>query len=168
MKFSAIWLVVLLGLVQGAAAQVLVEDKNWVEGEVPQAPAFDAAHAIDVDTQGPSLLRIGVDPRTISIGKDNVVRLVVLGKDRSGNVLNALYAGIRCATAEYRVYARHYQDTAWKDLPDGTWKPMQDSTATGMMALRLARSGVCASTVPNGNAGAIAQALKTRPETQSN
>ncbi|VAW77783.1 hypothetical protein MNBD_GAMMA15-715 [hydrothermal vent metagenome] len=84
-----------------------VEGKAWKEQgfELPPYPDTDSGDLIEVDLAingFPFLLFI--DPASVSVGKDRVVRYTSILKSRSGAV-NVFYEGMRCSTSEYRRYA---------------------------------------------------------------
>jgi hypothetical protein len=97
-------------------------DPEWNEVEVPPPPALrtDGLVAIDV---GSSSLKFGVDPASVAVGKDRVVRYVIVATSSSGAV-NAMYEGILCDRDEYRVYARH-TGQAWH-VAQSEWKSVKD------------------------------------------
>ncbi|CAH0443543.1 CNP1-like family protein [Ralstonia syzygii] len=57
-----------------------------------------------------SPLRFAIDPKSVSIGKDNVVRHTVLITSKTG-ARNVNYEGLRCDTGERRIYATLRNDT---------------------------------------------------------
>src|SRR3569832_466688 len=99
------------------------QDSDWKEIEVPPPPALRTSGLVEIDVGGGSQFRFGVDPQSVAIGKDKVVRLVVVATSSSGAV-NAIYEGLRCDRGEYRVYARSSGqgwrpvETEWKSLFD--------------------------------------------------
>ncbi len=103
-------------------------DPDWKEAAAPPPPALNTSGLLPVDMRG-SVLRWGVDPASISVGTDGVVRYVVVAQSDSGTV-NAIYEGLRCNTAESTVYARH-SGGQWAPAPDREWKahPRQRGTA---------------------------------------
>jgi hypothetical protein len=100
------------------------EEAEWKEVEVPPPPALRTSGLVSVEVNGGSELRYGVDPHSIAVGKDGVVRYVIVASSRSG-AINALYEGVRCDRGEYRVYARSSgqgwrpAETEWKSLFEG-------------------------------------------------
>ena len=90
-------------------AQLAADDPDWKEVDAPAPPEFDLKRLVAVDVPVGGELKFGVDPATITIGKDWVVRYVLVASSRSGN-FNAMYEAIRCATGEYKTYARRSGD----------------------------------------------------------
>lgn len=129
---------------------------NWNEGVVPDAPPLRTDALVPVEIAG-SGLRFGVDPASISVGKDGVVRFVLVAASRSGAV-NAFYEGVHCTRATYRLYARHSPAQGWRTVEAG-WKPLNEGPE-GRLAYRVARAGLCTGRVPGDTAAQIIEALK--------
>lgn len=129
----------------GVQAQLTQPDPDWKE-VAPAPPPLRTEGLIRIDMPQ-SNLRFGVDPASVSLGSDGVVRYVVVASSNSGAV-NAFYEGIRCSTAEVRLYARHNPDSGWVLLSDGEWRSLHQSLPS-RHSLVLARTGVCAGGAPN-------------------
>lgn len=87
-------------------------DKPFKEDAVtfPAPPVDRDAVPFDVGGRTDSPLRFAIDPKSVSIGKDNVVRYTVLITSKTG-ARNVNYEGLRCDTAERRIYATLRNDT---------------------------------------------------------
>lgn len=123
-------------------AQILQDDAQWVESEVPSPPAFDVGRLVTFDVPTSSTLVYGVDPAAIQISrKDGVVRYVVVATS-PGGARNVMYEGLRCATGEFKTYARYSPEGQWKAATGSGWR-----TVFGNMpskhALAFARAGAC-------------------------
>jgi len=123
-------------------AQILNGEAPWAESEIPNPPAFDIGKLVTFDVPSSPGLVYGVDPAAIQISrKDGVVRYVMVATSLSG-ARNVMYEGLRCATGEFKTYARYSLDGQWKAAPDAQWR-----TVFGNMpskhALRFARAGAC-------------------------
>lgn len=128
--------------VLGAAAQGKIpEEIEWKEAETPPPPAFDVSRLIPFEVSAGSGLKFGVDPATLSIGKDGVLRYVVVARSSSGTI-NAMYEGIRCSTGEYKTYARHNPGSGWNLTSNPQWENMRTSSRT-RHAHMMARQGGC-------------------------
>jgi hypothetical protein len=130
-------------------------DPEWREVEVPPPPPLRSEGLVSVEGGSPAL-QFGIDPDSVAVGKDNVVRYVIVARSGSG-AINAMYEGILCERGEYRVYARHTGagwhavQTEWKSLFDGI-------EARHVRA--IARGGACQGRAPNGNAAQIVRDLR--------
>ena len=76
--------------------------------------------------------------------------------------VNASYEGIRCATGEYRVYARQVQGGPWTDADDSEWKSVRDQSGVVVRhPYQLARGGMCIGTAVRASVPEIVRELKT-------
>lgn len=150
---AASWLTALLinGLAvlpSGAFGEYIEPGIDWRENALGAPPAFDPARLIAVDAPRGSTLNFGVDPQTITVGTDGVVRYVVVASSRQG-ANTALFEGIRCGNGEFRTYARRNKGEAdWSLVDNVEWQPL---SGTGMAAhvLAIARAGICTGRAPN-------------------
>jgi CNP1-like family len=141
-----------------AAAQFIADDPDWKETEVPPPPAFDLKRLVAVDISLQSQLKWGVDPSSIVINKDGVVRYVVVAQSSSG-VVNAMYEGIRCNKAEFRRYARHSASSGWVKVTDSDWTPLRQS-GTSRHPQALAKLGLCEGAAPATSSQHAVRALR--------
>jgi len=75
-------------------------------------PAYPApANLVEFMIDDPGGFRYFVDRATLSVGKDGVVRYVLVA--RSASAQNVSFEGFRCATGEHRVYALGRADGSW-------------------------------------------------------
>ena len=142
-------------------AQLIAENPDWRDGAEATPPAFDVTRLVPIDTPTGSTLRFGVDPQTLSITPDGVVRYVIIARHTSG-AQNVAYEGVRCSTGTFRVYARHDPVRGWQRVDDSVWAPLQGNGAA-RHALNFARAGGCEGrTVPSQTA-TIVRALRHPP-----
>ena len=137
-----------------AHAQLAPPDPHWKEAQVPP-PALKTSGLIPLEIQRSSL-RFGVDPDSISL-RDGVVRYVVVATSTTG-VVNAMYEGLRCETAEYKVYARHNMNSGWTEAKDSPWRPLHEQPVS-QHTLTIARTGACIGGGPNRSASQIVRDL---------
>lgn len=118
---------------------------DWQEDQVPPPPAYttEAARLIDIDMPASASVKVGIDPATIAINRaTGIVRYVVVL--RGPSAVNASYEGIRCATGEYKVYARQSQGGPWSPSSPSQWKPMLGQSGIVVTyPTRLAQRGLC-------------------------
>lgn len=164
------WLAGLL-LASGAQAQVLTVEQDWQEGEVPAPPAFVLAHLVPFDVSVHSDMRFGIEPTSVTVGADGVIRYVTVARSPSG-ALNVAYEGLRCRSAEFKTYARwspsddavpqQIKDSsggAWRTMPRPEWRPL--SGAAARPAIALARQGFCDGPTPNGTPAQMLRAVRS-------
>jgi len=125
----------------GAAAQLTPPDPDWKELQAPPPPVFEMSRLVPFDVSINSALQFGVDPATITIGKDGVVRYVIVARSASGAV-NGLYEGMRCSTGEVRTYARYNASGGWNRSENNEWRSMWGNPAT-RHTFMFARQGGC-------------------------
>ena len=128
-------------VVHCAGAQNTLENPNWVEEQVPPPPPYSKANLIPIEMPLYVSLKIGVDPSTVVVGGDGIVRYVVVMLNATGTA-NAAYEGIRCFTDEVKTYARVGSSGEWTIHTDPQWKPVNDNMPS-RHAQAIARQGAC-------------------------
>jgi hypothetical protein len=131
-------------------------DAEWQESEAPPPPAFDQKRLEPIAMPPYMSLKFGVDPGTITITGDGVVRYVVVASN-SGGALNAFYEGIRCSTAEMKSYAR-YSNGAWEKVQRPEWKSFTDLNSN--YSRQLARQGLCRGEAPGASVTDIVRNMR--------
>ncbi len=108
-----------LGLAQPeAAAQVKSdwereqEKRNWRDSEVLLPPYPQGANLLEFAVSSAGTFRFFVDPASLSVSPDGVIRYTLLARSPSG-VDNVTYEGIRCIVSEFRIYAIGHGDGGW-------------------------------------------------------
>jgi hypothetical protein len=113
------------------------EDKPFKEG-VTTLPALPRDEdLIPFSVNGSSEFRFAVDPKSISVGDDNVVRFTVVITSKGGG-RNVNYEGIRCDSFERRLYATLPKGaTAWvpnRGEDRDTWRRMNTGSRNAYSA----------------------------------
>jgi len=135
---------------------------DWQEVEAPPPPPLHTTGLVPIEVRRSGTLHFGVDPASISLGADRVVRYVVVASSSSGAV-NGIYEGIRCDTGEVKVYARHNPDSGWVPARNAQWQSIF-TTANTSHSLAIARAGACMENAPNISAAQILQDLRAPVE----
>lgn len=125
----------------GVQAQSQFDDPDWKESDAPTAPAFKSSALVTIDMPHYVTLKFGVDPDTLVITPDGILRYVMVAVNASGSV-NAMYEGLRCATGEVKTYARAGTSGAWSVVKTPEWRSITDNLPS-KHALALARQGAC-------------------------
>lgn len=134
-------------------------DPDWKESEVPAPPPFSSAHVIPIDMPRYVTLSFGVDPATLAITPDGIVRYVMVAVNANGSV-NAMYEGIRCATGQVKTYARANASGHWSAVSEPQWTDL-NGTQPSKHALAFARQAACDSRATTASSVAdIIRALK--------
>lgn len=143
-----------------ALAQLAADDPDWKESDAPTPPAFDLQRLVPFDVSVQSTLKWGFDASSMKITGDGIVRYVVVAQSPSG-ATNVMYEGVRCATNEWKTYARFNKGTGWSSADDPQWRPLRGQLS--LHALMLAQQGLC-----NGRAPAQTVRDVVRSVTQQN
>lgn len=161
MTFKSWGAACLLGLSLTAWAQphVNTDPLDWKEGEVPAPPAFDTRKLLTFEVAGSSLV-FGVDPATLRISDDGIVRYVMVASSASG-ARNVFYEGLRCVSGELKTYARYTPEGAWVKVNEPQWRSLFGNPAT-RHALQLARAGACNNSAPPTSVEEMVRLLKTQ------
>jgi hypothetical protein len=103
-------------------------DKKWQElaGELPPWPELNRLIELDIDT-GTRGYSLKLDPRSLSVGKDRVVRFTSVMISPTG-VWNVSYEGLHCGKQNYRRFAYGMNET-WHELPNSPWSPLSKAGA---------------------------------------
>lgn len=140
----------------------LVDDPDWKESEAPPPPAFSTARLVAIDMPVGLALRYNVDPDTVRLTPDGIVRYVMVATGQDGAV-NAQYEAIRCATAEYKLYARS-SGARWNVVRDAQWVALERTPRT-LHAYLLARQSLCNSRGVTGHSSEeLARRLRHPPQ----
>lgn len=123
----------------GAAGQIKSDWERENEERLKQAeeqvvppPAFDKARLVELELAEPSDFRYFVDPATVSVGADRIVRYVIVARSPAG-VENVRFEGIRCP-GEYRIFAVARPDGSWSGRP-AEWRPVPKDARAAENAL---------------------------------
>lgn len=137
-----------------AGAQNTLDNPNWVEEQVRPPPPYSKVNLIPIEMPLYVSLKIGVDPTTVTVGGDGIVRYVVVMTNSTGTI-NAAYEGIRCFTDEVKTYARVGSSGEWAMTSDPQWKPVNDNMPS-RHTQAIARQGACDTRV----AASVAEVLR--------
>lgn len=105
----------------GVPALELDDDEvPWAEGafEMPAYPKPE--HLISFPVGIRSDLTFAVDGETLSVGSDGVIRYVLVVVSAQG-ARNVSFEGMRCQTAERRLYATGRSDGTWAMARSAQW-----------------------------------------------
>lgn len=160
LRFALVLLSFFAGLT-ASHAQLPSTDPDWKEADAPPAPALDAAtltRLVPFEVNINSDLRWGIDPTSIQISNDGLVRYVVVARSQSG-VINAFYETINCNKAEFNIHARHSGKGGWALVERPDWRSLNDN-ALSKHALMLAKQGACVGNSAAQNAALMMHAIK--------
>lgn len=141
----------------GFASAQLIDNSDWKESDAPPPPTFNESRAVPIEMPRYMSLKFGVDPGTIVITGDGVVRYVVIASNRDGGAINAFYEGVRCATEEVKTYAR-FSGGTWERVREPEWKRIRDLNSR--YTSELSSQGLCRGHAPRSTVGEIVNQLK--------
>jgi len=97
----------------------------WQEAEIvlPVLPAPGSMKPFFVSAAASN--KFLVDPASLSVGSDGVVRYVLL-VETPGGARNMTYEGVRCLTREKRIYASGRRDGSWSLSRNEAWEKIRD------------------------------------------
>ena len=96
-------------------------EKQWREGEV-KIPAYPDERSLqEFSISGRTDNRFFVDPQSLSVDPDGVVRFSLVVRSNTG-AENVAYEGIRCETREWKPYAFGRADRSWSAARDPQWQ----------------------------------------------
>ncbi|GKS69089.1 CNP1-like family protein [Nitrosomonas sp. PY1] len=137
------------------------EEKTWTERATQLPPYPDMNNLLEFDATGQAVTgnQYLIDPASISVGEDGVIRFSLIIKSSSG-ALNVSYEGIRCETTERKLYALGRNDKTWAEPRVSEWEKLIN--VRQLYAQReLARNIFCPNRQIVRNKEDAIQALKT-------
>jgi hypothetical protein len=141
-----------------AHAQLVPVDPDWQESDAPEPPQFSRDKLLALEMPPYVTLQFGVDPGTLSVTSDGIVRYVVVASNAGGSS-SAFYEGIRCATGEVKTYARANSAGHWTVVKDAQWRGLNDNQPS-KHAIAFARQAACDGATTARTPGDIVRALK--------
>lgn len=160
-RWSALCASIFFGLAVGATcvhAQSPLDDPDWKESEAPAPPAFNPEKLLPLDMPLYVSLKFGVDPASISITSDGIVRYVVVARNDKQTV-SAFYEGILCAKGEVKRYAQTLSNGQWRVAASPQWRALNDNQPS-RHAWVFARQGACDANTAASSVADIVRALK--------
>jgi hypothetical protein len=118
-----------------------LDNPDWVEEDATPPAVFSKDKLIPLEMPPQVTVKVGIDPETIVVGGDGVVRYVVVMRNASGST-SAFYEGIRCVSDEVKTYARQSGAGDWTLVKNPQWKGVTD-TMPSHHAQAFARQGGC-------------------------
>lgn len=109
----------------GKAAEEEQQSKVWQELEVPLPAAPLANNLLPFYVSAATSNRFFIDPASLSVGSDGIVRYSMLVQTPEGG-RNLAFEGMRCETKEWRIYASGRLDGSWSKSRNNQWSRIQD------------------------------------------
>lgn len=100
------------------------EIRQWSELQAQIPPYPKDADLLRFDAGSATAHRFFVDPGSISIGEDGVVRYILVVRT-GGGATNVTFEGMRCETREQKTYAIGHRDGAWVRARNPKWRRIE-------------------------------------------
>lgn len=121
------------------------EERDWKENAFTLPAYPKAADLVEIYVGEATSFKFFVDPASVSVGDDGVVRYTLVARSASG-AENISFEGIRCRSGMVRAYAFGSRDGRW--VPGRTeWRPIHSRGAQGSQFI-LRRNYFCPHSVP--------------------
>jgi len=135
---------------------------QWAEAEV-ELPAFpQPGNLREFYVSGATTHKFAIDATTLSVGKDGVVRYVLVVQT-SGGATNTSFEGIRCESGEFKIYATGHPDGQWarvrQNPRQSEWRRIENKPVNRHHAA-LARELFCPNGTPLRNPAEGREALR--------
>jgi hypothetical protein len=134
---------------------------NWKENKLEGLPPLPQADAklLPFDVSNNTPLRFAVDPASLTVGSDGVVRYTVVITSPSG-ARNVNYEGIRCDNYEWRLYASLDADhNDWDQTVANDWSRIENGSLNAYHA-SLYQDYFCANKMPVAKAQVIVDNIR--------
>lgn len=120
-------------------------EPKWQEAEVTMPAFLKTEDLQEFYVSAGTANRFYVDGKSISVGKDGVVRFTLVVRS-GGGATNTTFEGIRCETLETRLYATG-GDRGWTPARGGVWKRIENKPINRHHAA-LSRDYFCPGLMP--------------------
>ncbi|MCC8995721.1 MAG: CNP1-like family protein [Nitrosomonas sp.] len=120
-----IGILILTGCANKTFKDQFEDEKTWAERatQLPTYPDTRSLLEFDVSSGAITDNQYLIDPASISVGEDGVIRFTLVVKSSSG-ALNISYEGIRCSTTERKLYALGRDDKTWAQPRVSEWEKL--------------------------------------------
>lgn len=97
------------------------QEKPWVE-VAAQLPAYPKdENLIPFNVSSATRNKYFIDANSVSVGEDLVIRYTVV-IEAAGGARNVSFEGMRCESAERRLYAYGHPDGTWSKARNAAWE----------------------------------------------
>ena len=119
----------------------LLNQRDWRENAIPLPEFPQAERLMEFFVSGATSFRFFVDPKSLTVGDDGVIRYALVARSASG-AQNVWFEGIRCKTGELKQYATGRNDSSWAERRGAEWVPIE-SKAVNRQHQALRREFFC-------------------------
>lgn len=136
----------------------------WQEEKIALPAKPDTAKLMPFEVSVANANRFFIDPASIAVGKDGVVRFSIV-IESSGGARTVNYEGLRCETRERKLYAFGQADGSWSENKGSGWIPVlkqEHKMHNGYPAV-LTDEYFCVDRVPVASQAVAVKRLETGP-----
>ncbi|MBS1187079.1 MAG: hypothetical protein H6R04_1097 [Burkholderiaceae bacterium] len=134
------------------------ENKPKPEEKTVLPPMPKAEDMLPFETGPNAAQSFAIDAKSLSIGKDGIIRYTVVATSRAGAV-NIIHEGVNCKTHEYRQYAYGRKDGQWAWSRNEQWQRVSTLSVNQSHTI-LARNFFCLAGLPAGSASEIVTSIR--------
>ncbi len=134
------------------------EGKGSVEDKLSLPPLPQPQDLVPIDTGPTATYSFALDAKSLTVGKDGVIRYTVVATSPSGSV-NIFHEGFRCKTFEYRQYAFGSKNGKWVPARNERWQVVS-SMAKNQSHYTLGTDYFCEGRVISGKAAEIIDRIR--------
>lgn len=136
------------------------EKPAWQESAVNLPAAPKKENLLSFYVSPTATIDFSIDAKSVSVDKDGVVRYTLVAASRTG-ATNISYEGIRCQSAEKKLYAFGQPDGSWSRARRDVWDVIRESGANRQHAT-LALEYFCEGGSIAGKAETIVERLRRK------
>ena len=136
------------------------ENKAWAESAVNLPAPPKKENLLSFYVSPTATIDFSIDAKSLSVDKDGVVRYTLVATSRTG-ATNISYEGIRCQSAEKKLYAFGQSDGSWSRARRDAWDVIRESGANRQHAT-LALEYFCEGGSVAGKAETIVERLRRK------
>lgn len=142
------------------------EIKPWSELQAKIPPYPKDENLVAFEAGAATAHRFFVDPGSISIGEDGVLRYIMVVRT-AGGAKNVTFEGMRCETREQKTYAIGQRDGTWARARDPQWRRIEYREINRHHGV-LYRDFFCSGKFVAGSAKDIVSRLRYPPSPSTN
>jgi hypothetical protein len=101
--------------------------RTWMEATAKMPEGLPSSELKPFFVSKNTPLSFAIDAQSLSIGKDDVIRYVLVITSPTG-AKQVNYEGLRCETYEWRLYATLQGEGHWVKTPNSRWQAIKGST----------------------------------------
>ncbi len=119
-----------LALIALLPLTVIAQEERATEADTSETPlvlpaAPQSAQLLPFYVSGTTTLRFMIDADSVSVTPEGIVRFTLVAMSDQG-ATNVSHEGIRCKSAEKKLYATGRPDGSWSPARRKSWEPIRD------------------------------------------